>query len=92
MTGPARYRKRPVVITALRVTDDVAHSVLQEFTDNQVRVDDGGNFAVYDRLHHTWISFDCGDYIIRGTVGEFYPCAGDVFANIYEPITDGGQH
>ena len=29
-----------------------------------------------------------GDWIIKGTKGEFYPCKPDVFADVYEPVTD----
>lgn len=27
-----------------------------------------------------------GDFIIRGVVGEFYPCKPDIFAKTYEPV------
>ncbi len=27
-----------------------------------------------------------GDYIIKGTAGEYYPCKPDIFENIYEKI------
>lgn len=27
-----------------------------------------------------------GDWIIRGTAGELYPCKPNIFANIYEPV------
>jgi hypothetical protein len=30
---------------------------------------------------------DLGDWIIRGVVGEFYPCRSDVFATTYEEVT-----
>lgn len=88
MTGPARFRKRPLEVTALRVDIDMPHRRLQEFTDNLVRADsdDALRFAVYDKLHHCWIPFRYGDWLIRGTAGEFYPCDGDVFDTIYEPV------
>ena len=28
----------------------------------------------------------CGDYIIRGVQGEFYPCRSDIFAVTYEAV------
>ena len=31
---------------------------------------------------------NCGDWIIRGVAGEFYPCRGDVFEATYEPVED----
>lgn len=27
-----------------------------------------------------------GDFVIRGVVGEFYPCKPDIFAKTYEPV------
>ena len=27
-----------------------------------------------------------GDWIIKGTKGELYPCKPDIFADIYEPV------
>ena len=30
-----------------------------------------------------------GDYIIRGTHGEFYPCRQDIFEENYEEVTSG---
>lgn len=29
-----------------------------------------------------------GDWVIRGVVGEFYPCQPGVFAKSYEPVPD----
>ncbi len=26
-----------------------------------------------------------GDYLVRGTQGEFYPCRADIFTAIYDP-------
>jgi len=30
-----------------------------------------------------------GDYIIRGTIGEFYPIKAEVFRNSYDDVVDG---
>lgn len=29
---------------------------------------------------------DCGDWIIKGVNGEFYPCKPDIFEKTYEPV------
>jgi len=29
-----------------------------------------------------------GDWIIKGTKGEFYPCKPDIFEEIYESVND----
>lgn len=34
------------------------------------------------------VAVRAGDWIIKGTAGEFYPCAPDVFANVYEAVEE----
>ncbi len=41
------------------------------------------HLEVFDELHDTWVKFELGDFIIKGTKGEFYPCKPDVFAQKY---------
>ncbi|MFJ9979685.1 penta-EF hand family protein [Streptomyces cyaneofuscatus] len=68
-------------------------SELGDFANGLVRLNDvDREFAVYDRLHDTWVSFEYGDWIIRGVQGEFYPCKPDVFDATYEPaeLSPGG--
>jgi hypothetical protein len=33
-----------------------------------------------------------GDWLIKGTNGEFYPCKDDIFRKKYEPIDKDGVH
>lgn len=33
--------------------------------------------AVYDVLHETWVGVKRGQWVIRGTKGEMYPCDDD---------------
>lgn len=84
-----RYRKKPVVIEALKfLDDDTRVSELIEFT--------GGNFAPYGNPEHYSCAkirtlegemrADIGDYIIKGVNGEFYPCKPDIFAKTYEAV------
>lgn len=39
---------------------------------------------VFDREHQSWINFKNGDWIIRGTRGELYPCIHEVFIAKYK--------
>src|SRR4051812_15361893 len=34
---------------------------------------------VYDYIHSTWVGVRVGDFIIKGSKGEFYPCDPEVF-------------
>jgi len=41
---------------------------------------------VYDVLHESWIGVKIGQYIIKGTKGEFYPCDPETFEWKYEEV------
>jgi len=43
-----------------------------------------GNLQVFDELQNCTINANVNDYIIKGTEGEFYPCAEKVFLRKYE--------
>lgn len=40
--------------------------------------------------HSTWngLEYSGGDYVIKGTRGEFYPCKPDIFEATYEQVTN----
>lgn len=70
------------------------YAELADFTDDQFwyveianRIDDPDIMAeVYDKLHSTWVGVKAGQWIIKGTKGEFYPCDPEVFEAKYEQI------
>ena len=91
--GPARWRKRPVVVEAIQWTGANLAEVL-EFCGGgyfgvvapEDRAEDPDMTAeVYDKLHGTWVHVYDGQWVIRGVKSELYPCAADVFAGTYEP-------
>lgn len=91
----AKFRKKPVEITAVRWTGD-NEAVVQSLTgrenftrlDPEDTADDPDMTAqVFDRLHSTWVGVYTGQWIIKGVKGEFYPCAADVFEETYEPVS-----
>jgi hypothetical protein len=87
--GVARFRKRPVVIEAMRYTLESRDAVIAWSGATGTAIDDDG--AEYDlqniripTLEGT-MQADLGDWIIRGVAGEFYPCKPDIFEATYEP-------
>ena len=81
------YRKKPVEIEAVQWTEELSMQALIDFTNGLVRLNDVDcDFKVYDRLHDTWVSFQYGDWIIKGVQGEFYPCRDDVFQQTYDVV------
>lgn len=97
---PSRYRKKPVVIEAMQLTDDLpqAHAVYLWIERNTAgsfdptlgsRPASGVSIdpATGDLLIATLegvMTAQLGDWIIRGVQGEFYPCKPDIFAATYE--------
>lgn len=88
---PGRYRKKPVVIEAMRYTGSVenCHAVHAFLGYEHVAEDDD--------ICDTGISIETlegemtaspGDWIIKGVQGEFYPCKPDIFAATYEPAEE----
>lgn len=94
MSGPQKYRKKPVVIEAVQWTGD-NFADLRAFTGerrfrmvNNLRPDAPFSAQVYDELHSTWVGVAKGQWVIRGVNGEFYPIAPDVLAATYEAVSE----
>lgn len=89
------YRKKPVLIEARELGRDLASAV--EIVDWIVStggaatiVRDGDKTSLKTRLVtirtlEGMMDALPGDHVIRGVMGEFYPCKPDVFALTYEP-------
>ena len=80
-----KYRKKPVVIEALRWTGVFDHKLLSFINTNLVALgsSDGEAYLLIKTLegdHKATV----GDYIIKGIKGEFYPCKPDIFEKTYE--------
>lgn len=89
--APQKYRKKPVEIEAVRLTDepgsadDVAawcggraihEESPRDYTDVYIAVD-------IPTLEGIMRASE-GDYVIRGVQGEFHPCKPDIFKATYE--------
>lgn len=84
------YRKKPVVIAAIQVTDqtfDLPHPNPEHITG--VVYDPVQRCAFIKTLEGT-MRADFGDWIITGVKGEHYPCKPNIFAATYEPAETGG--
>lgn len=84
-----KYRKKPVVIEAMQLIDDLRNHIAVANWING----NGGNTevpftepAIYVVTLEGRMRADIGDFIIKGVSGEFYPCKPDIFAKTYEPV------
>ncbi len=86
-----QFRKKPVVIAAVQITDatfDAPHPNEEHIIG-----------VVYDPVRRLVeiptlagvMTGQIGDWIIRGVKGEYYPCEPDVFAATYEPVVGGAD-
>lgn len=87
-----KFRKKPVIVEAMRF--DGRNALGINFFTNRT------SYPTNDSLGHSdWarkkliiptLEGDmvalCGDWIIKGVNGEFYPCKPDIFENTYEPV------
>ena len=77
---PAQFRKRPVVIEAIQLTQS-SLSAVEKFVGGDLEIRASGVvIATLEGAMHASV----GDWIIRGVKGEFYPCKPDIFEATYE--------
>jgi len=90
--GPSKYRKKPVVIEAMRWSGTNLRELI-DFTGlhpsankwtweeyEAVVAKDGFKIFTLEGAHHVTE----GDYIIKGVKGEFYACKPDIFLMTYD--------
>ena len=81
----AKYKKKPVVIEAIRFTGS-NYEEIREFIGKNTLCSDLS--IVIPTLEGDMIA-QKGDYIIKGVKGEFYPCKPDISAETYEVVSEG---
>lgn len=83
----AKYRKRPVVIDAMRLPpkDEDASQELIDFLHamDQDWESDKDGYIIIKTMEGN-MSAKPGDWIIKGINGEYYPCDNDVFEKTYD--------
>ena len=80
-----KYRKKPVIIEAIRWTGTSVSLGELETVFNKRFKTNAWNEIEIDTLEGTMRASE-GDYIIKGINGEFYPCKPDIFEKTYEEI------
>jgi hypothetical protein len=97
----AKYRKKPVVIEAVRWSGDNTTEIML-FVGSKLKVStpphgmeldtivpNDGYSIVIPTLEGDMTAIR-NDYIIKGVKGEFYPCKPDIFLMTYDEV-EGGQ-
>lgn len=88
-----QFRRIPVTIEARQFTGDNGREI-EAWADSWTE----GSVSVISEMHAPIVlaiytregvmKADQGDWVIRGTHGEFYPCKPEIFSDIYEEVID----
>lgn len=89
-----RYRKKPVVVEALRYVPGETCQDVAAFMGVEHHEADCYDDAewIISTLEGEMVASP-GDWVIKGVQGEFYPCKPDIFEATYEEVlpTAGGE-
>ena len=90
-----KYKTKPCVIEAWEFTmenkDRTYHDLVQIHGNVQPSRNENGDPILLIPTLEGEMTASIGDYIIKGLIGELYPCKPEVFHKKYEPAEqDGG--
>jgi hypothetical protein len=80
-----KFRKKPVIIEAVQVTDNTFDAPHPNPEHIQGVVYDPRVRCAFIGTLEGVMRADLGDWIIRGVKGELYPCKPDIFEATYDP-------
>lgn len=93
-----KFRKKPVVVYAIKFetnneSDDknmneIVKWVNQGKMENDILHAWHNGTNIFIRTLEGNMIAQCGDWIIRGVSGEFYPCKPDIFEKTYEAVVE----
>lgn len=94
MIEPKTYRKKPVHVTAKKLTDRASMLDIVEWIGenhhSHIQHPPEAYAVRIDTLEGI-MTARIGDYVVRGVAGEFYPVKPKIFAATYEEIDQDGN-
>jgi len=84
VSGPTQVRKRPLVVDAYRYDGDNAVDIAHWAGQPNAYITLRGDLVI--RTFEGDHKAEPGDYVMRGTRGEFYPIKPEVYDDVYEPV------
>ena len=86
-----KYRKKPVVVEAIQLTNKNLLEVKEWCNGELVPNAETSGYDLYISTLEGIMYADINDYIIQGVEGEFYPCKPDIFEKTYEVASQQSQ-
>lgn len=81
MTLFKAYRKKPVVVHAVKLTEENGPALAEQLPGAYLFIETKDlNIKTLEGV----MTANVGDWIIRGVKGEYYPCKPDIFEATYE--------
>ena len=88
-----KFVKKPVVIEAIQFTtnnepNDVEMNRIVDWinAESDMRISSHNGTSIFINTLEGEMRAECGDWIIKGVKGEFYPCKPDVFEKTYDVV------
>lgn len=81
---PSKYRKKPVVIEAIRYDRTNWNEICEWMPVPKNGYGDPTDFSIVIVTLEGEMKCQKGDWIIKGVKGEYYPCKDDIFRATYE--------
>ena len=84
--GVRYFRKRPVTIEAMQITDATSVLDIEEWINNPATGYQTNPPTVWIDTLEGRMEGRQGDWIIKGVNGEFYPCKDEIFVKTYQEV------
>ena len=88
-----KFFKKPVVIEAIQFTtnnepNDVEMTRIVDWinAESDMKISSHNGTSIFINTLEGEMRAECGDWIIKGVKGEFYPCKPDVFEKTYDVV------
>lgn len=78
-----QYRKKPVVIDCMKLSFQSLKEIGNFIEGVETKLNNDG--VIIKTLEGNMLA-QWGDYIIKGVLGQFYPCKPDIFHQTYEKV------
>ena len=84
--GVRQFRKRPVTIEAMQLTDASSVLDIEEWINSPTTGYNTNPPTIWIDTLEGRMTANAGDWIIKGVNGEFYPCKDSIFIKTYQEV------
>lgn len=86
MRNVRQFRKRPVTVEAMQITDGASVLDIAEWINSPATGYNTNPPTIWIDTLEGRMTANEGDWIIKGVHGEFYPCKPEIFEKTYQEV------